>query len=167
MKAFIESQFSYCPLIWMFHNRTMNNRINAIHERSLRIVYRDHDSTFEQLLMKDESYNIHERNLQRLATEIYKVKNNLTPEFMKDIFTDMKHPYNLRKKPEFKTWNVQTVYCGTETLSFRGPKVWSIVPDDIKASNSLIEFKKKIKKWKPQGCICRLCKIYLPQIGFI
>ena len=49
MKAFIESQFSYCSLIWMFHTRTLNNRINNLHERALRLVYNDHTS-FQQLL---------------------------------------------------------------------------------------------------------------------
>ena len=86
MKAFIESQFSYCPLIWMFHgSRTLENRINSLHERALRISYRDSHSTFEELLKKDESFHIHERNLQRLATEMFKTKNNLAPSFMKNV----------------------------------------------------------------------------------
>ena len=46
MKAFITSQFSYCPLVWMFHSRKSNNRINRLHERSLRIVYNNYNSTF-------------------------------------------------------------------------------------------------------------------------
>ena len=41
MKAFITSQFNYCPLIWMFHSRQLNNRINKIQERALRLVYKD------------------------------------------------------------------------------------------------------------------------------
>ena len=68
MKAFTESQFNYCPIVWMFHNRTLNNKINRLHERALRIVYKDtnDDSTFEDLLDKDGAFTIH-RNLQRLA----------------------------------------------------------------------------------------------------
>ena len=77
LKAFIESQFSYCSLIWMFHSRTLNNRINNLHERALRLVYNDHISSFEQLLYRDKSFSIHERNLQKLAVEMYKVKNNI------------------------------------------------------------------------------------------
>ena len=50
MKAFIESQFSYCLLIWMFHSRGVNNKINHLHERLLRIVYKDNISLFEDLL---------------------------------------------------------------------------------------------------------------------
>ena len=45
MKAFIESQFQYCPLVWMFHSRTLNNRINKLHERALRLVYKDDEYT--------------------------------------------------------------------------------------------------------------------------
>ena len=67
MKAFIESQSNYCPLIWMFHSRTINNKINRLHERALRIVYSDFKSSFEGLLMKDNSFSIHERNIQSLA----------------------------------------------------------------------------------------------------
>ena len=63
MKSFIESQFGYCPLIWMFHNRTLNNRIIRIHERALRLVYKDDTSTFSELLSNDGSFSIHHRNL--------------------------------------------------------------------------------------------------------
>ena len=65
-----ESQFGYCPLIWMFHNRTLNNKINRLHGRTLRLVYNDHDSSFEELLLIDNSLTIHERDIQKLATEM-------------------------------------------------------------------------------------------------
>ena len=167
MKAFIESQFSYCPSIWMFHSRTLNNRINRLHERALRLVYKDSISTFDELLLKDNSFTIHHRNLQKLVTEIFKVKNNLSPPFMKEVFSDSINPYNLRQYPEFKKSNIHTVSNGTETISFRGPKTWALVPVDIKNSKSLPEFKNKIRNWKPEGCMCRLCKIYISNLGFL
>ena len=86
LKAFIESQFNYCPLIWMCHSKKMHNRINKLHERALRVVYKDKNLTFEELLQKDQAFTIHERNLQKLAVEMYKVKNGLCPEVMKDLF---------------------------------------------------------------------------------
>ena len=64
MKSFITSQFGYCPLIWMFHSRALNNKINSIHERALRITYNDNQSTFEELLNKDNSVPIHHRNFK-------------------------------------------------------------------------------------------------------
>ena len=70
MNAFISSQFSYCLLIWKCHSRSLNARINKIHERALRIVYNDSNYSFEELLVKSGSIRIHHRNLQILATEI-------------------------------------------------------------------------------------------------
>ena len=56
MEAFVCSQFSYCPLIWMFHSRKIEHRINSIHKRALKLVYQDFlDLTFKELLTKDKS----------------------------------------------------------------------------------------------------------------
>jgi len=68
-KSFIESQFKYCPLVWMFHSRGINNKINRLHSRALRMVYNDYNSTFEELLVKDGSFSIHHQNIQRMAIE--------------------------------------------------------------------------------------------------
>ena len=80
LNAFITAQLSYAPVIWMFHPRKLNNRINHIHERALRLVYKDYTSSFDELLLKDNSCRIHQRNLQKLAIEIFQVKSGLAPE---------------------------------------------------------------------------------------
>ena len=167
MKAFIESQFAYCPLIWMFHTRALNNRINRLHEKALRLTYKNSNSSFAELLQLDNSFTIHDRNLQKLAIEMFKIKNGLSPSFMSSIFPPSNTPYNLRREPLFESSNVRTVYNGTETICFRGPKTWSLVPMYIKDSKSLSEFKTKIKSWKPEGCMCRLCRTYVTNLGFI
>ena len=84
MKAFITSKFSCCPLIWMFHSRHLNNKISRMHERALRLVYQNNLS-FSELLDLDNSVTLHQINLQVLVTEIYKIKNGIAPERMKDI----------------------------------------------------------------------------------
>ena len=86
MKAFITSQFGYCPLVWMFHSRRINNRINRLHERSLRLTYNDYNSTFQELLHMDNFVNIHQRNWQAFATLLHKVLNNLSPEIVRETF---------------------------------------------------------------------------------
>ena len=78
MNAFITSQFNFCPLLPMFHSRQMNNRVNKIQERALRLVYKDNKLTFDDLLKLDNSVTIHQRNLQILATEIFKVKKQFS-----------------------------------------------------------------------------------------
>ena len=167
MKAFIESQFAYCPLIWMFHSRVLNNKINSIHKRALRLVYKDNNLSFQELLDMDKSLSIHDRNLQKLATEMFKIKNNLSPSFMNLIFPQSRNPYTLRNETFFQTNNIRTVYYGTETLTFRGPKTWALVPEHIRNSPNLNEFKAKIKYWKPKGCTCRICKVFINNLGFI
>ena len=134
-KTFIESQFDYCPLIWMFHSRTINNKINRLHERALRIVYSDFKSTFEGLLMKGNSFSIHERNIQSLAIEIYKFLNGLSPSFLNSVFhKNISNSYDLRNHKELYSRNPKTVRYGTETVSYIAPKTWSKVPETIKMS---------------------------------
>ena len=86
MKSFVNSQFGYCPLIWIFHNRTLNDRISRIHERTLRLVYLDKTSNFTEHLQKDNAVTVHQRNLEVLATEVYKVKMGITPQLVKELF---------------------------------------------------------------------------------
>ena len=167
MKSFVTSQFSYCPLIWMFHSRRLNNKINSIHERALRITYQDNASTFEELLNKDNSVSIRHRNVQVLATEMFKIHRGLSPEILRETFVPKTSSYNLRKSNTFKKCKVHSVYHGTESLSFLGPKIWDLVPVELKLSETLFSFKLRIRNWVPFECPCRICKTYLQQVGFL
>ena len=130
--AFIASQFSHAPVIWVFHNRKLNSYINRIHERALRILYQDHNSTLEELLAKDGSFKIHDRHLQRLFIEIFKVKMKLTPEIMNEVFDIIESPYPLRKELRFKSRSIRTVRYGTETFAFVCSRIWSHAPGELK-----------------------------------
>ena len=167
MKAFVESQFGYCPLIWMFHSRVLNNKINCIHERALRITYKDKYSTFQEQLKKDNSVSIHHRNVQKLAIEIYKVLHGFSPPILNDIFVPVSRPYNFRWNDTLQRRRVNSVRHGTESILFFGSKILDLVPSDIKLSQSLSIFIRKIKKWVPLQCPCRLSKIYLQHVRLI
>ena len=166
MNAFITSHFNYCPLVWMMHSRQLNNRINQIHERALRIVYQDFQSTFEQLLLKDKSLTIHQRNIKLLAFEMFRAKNNSGPKITNEIFMFERTGYDLRNE-KFKSYRVRSVHYGTETLSYLGPKIWNMLPNRCRQATSAEEFKREIKKWIPDNCPCRLCKNYVNGVGFI
>ena len=161
LKAFIESQFNYCPLVWMFHSMILNNRINKLHERALRLVYKYPTLTFEQLIEMDNFFTIHHRNIQKLAIEIYKVINSESPLYNEECFPLTNNPYNslyneecfpltnntynLRRKNPFRTYNVHSVHYGTETILYIGSKIWAFVPENIKQSITLAEFKQRIR----------------------
>ena len=167
MKSFITSQFGYCPLIWMFHSRGLNHKINSLHKRALRITFSDNDLTFEDLLIKDNSVSVHHRNLQLLATEMFKSYNCLSPNIINEIFEHNTSTYNLRNRNFYRSRKVNSVYNGTESLSYLGPKIWDLVPPEIKESENLEVFKKRIKRWTCSECPCRLCKTFVPELGFI
>ena len=86
MNAFFKAQFSYCPLVWICHSCSMNNKTIRVHERCLRIIYNDKTSNFVDLLAKGGSVTIHTRNLQLLATEMFKVHKNMLTELMQGLF---------------------------------------------------------------------------------
>ena len=169
MTTFIESQFNYCPRLWMFHNRSINKRINSLQERALRVVYKDDNLTFEQLVEKNNSFTIHERNLQKLALLMYKAKHKLCPEPIQEIFRENENAPNFRNERD-GDWilpRTRTVNYGIETIRYRGPVTWNLLPNKIKLSETLESFKEQIVQWKPQGCTCRLCKVYINNFGFL
>ena len=84
MNAFFNSQFSYCPLVWMCHSRALSNKVNRLHERCLRLVCNGKQLTFEERLEKDDSVAIH---IRTLAIEMYKVMNGGFPEIVEDVYT--------------------------------------------------------------------------------
>ena len=116
----------------MCHSRENKRKINQLHEWCLRTVYNDKQSSFNELLEKDGSVSIHERNLQVLATEMYKISNGLSTPLMKDIFPINRNPYNLRQNSQFSRPRINTVYHGTESISNLGQKIWDLVPSNLK-----------------------------------
>ena len=167
LKTLIESQFGYCPLVWMFHSRRINNKINHLDVRSLRIVYKDNYSSYVYLLVKEKSFTILQRNIQSLAIELFKVKRNISNVIMCNIFKKRTLTYNLRSQTDFVRDCVNTLRCGLNSLSYFTPKVWDMIPLEIKNINSLQKFKTEIRKWAPENCSCYLCRPYLLNLGFV
>ena len=97
----------------MNHSRTLNNHINGLHKRALSLVYNDFSSSFSELLEKDKSVTIHHRNLQTLGYEIFKVKNNMTPEIVTEIFPQKENNYSLRNSTALRVRGIKTVMHGS------------------------------------------------------
>ena len=153
--VFIMSQFSYCSLIWMFHGRAMEHRINKISETTLKLNYpNQHQLTFKERLEKNKTISIHQRNLQTLATEICKDKNKIFLQVVNSLFLFAKINYNLRNTSVLKRKRCFTVYYGSKSLISLAPKMCELVPDSIREVKPLSIFKNKIKAWKTDECPC-------------
>ena len=146
----------------MFHGRTLNNKINRLYERFLRIIYNDNTSFFTDLLKIDNSVSVHHRNIQVLATELYKFVNGLFPKLVSNCFKlNNITVYDTKNKPTFSSRPVRIALHGTESISQLGSKIWELVPSYMKNLSSFIVFKQAIKQWKPYACPCRICRTYI------
>ena len=106
--------------------------------------------------------------LSELAIGMFKVSKGLCSEIVKGLFQfRCEIPYNLRQRSQFHIPLVQTVFIGIESIKYLGPKIWELIPYEMKELESLWEFKKAIKLWKLTSCPCRLCKQYFYGIGFL
>ena len=96
----------------------------------LRVTYQDCKSTFLELLRKDNSLTIHQRNSQDLATKIFK-KNDLSPEIMKEFF-EKEPSYSLRSQGNyFVRGKVKTTHYGIQSIKYLAPKTFDLDPDQI------------------------------------
>ena len=115
------------------HSRKLNNKINRLHERCLRVTYNDGLSSIEELLERDNSVSVCNRNIQYLAIKLYKVFNDICPDIMKDVFPlSTSSNYDIRSRRTFTTRLVKTVFYETGSLSYLGPKIWELNPNNIK-----------------------------------
>ena len=157
----VTSKSLYCPIVWMFHSRRLNNNFNSIYEWALRIIYQDYTSSFTELLSKDSSLTFHQRNSQKLVTEMFKVKIGIALGLKKDIFETNSRYNNLLYNFLVKRYNVRPVWCGTERASFLAPKLWGPILEDCKIVTTLSAFKEKTNSLVPENGICRICKTWI------
>ena len=103
-KSMIKSQFNYCPLVWMFCSRQSNNLTNKIHERFLRISYKDQKTSYHNLLETHNKLTIHQRNLQVLMTEIYKIANVVCCPTNYELSLRVSNPAGTGRCNNFRFW---------------------------------------------------------------
>ena len=132
----------------MFHSIALNNRINRIREQALRIAYQNKNLSFSELVDVDNAVTIHQRNLQVLVTEIFKVKCNFPPEIMKQVFDLLESYYDCRTEiSPFRRENIKTTHHGIQSCQIPTGMVWAILFKKIKNWESLQEFKRLYKNY--------------------
>ena len=144
----------------MFHSRKINNRINNLHERALRVVCRDYKATFSELLSKDKSVIIHHRNLQLLGNSDFEDKKWIKSKLMEEIFTFKNVNYNLRNNTSLKIGLLKNCLLWSRIFNL-GAKIWNLLPNEYKELKSLSTFKSRISNWVTDEWSCRIWKTML------
>ena len=122
---------------------------NTYKKELLEFVDNDNESTFEDLLKKDNSLSIYHKNIRLLGIELYKVKNNLPTHLMSEIFDLANIDCDLRSQTDFKQGPVNKVNYGLKSLRYLAPKIWNIIPLEIRNSSSPAKLITNIKSWIP------------------
>ena len=102
-----------------------------------------------------------------LATEMFKVYRSLSSLIFSELFRRRDICYNLRSNSNFPVPDVKSVFHGSESISYLGPKIWDIVLLELKEWTSVNAFTNGIQKWQLKNCPCRQRKQYVLNLGFI
>ena len=141
--AFINNQFNYASIIWMFCRKQDYLEVEKIHYKALKIVYNSNEC-YEELLIRNNEVSIHQKQLRTLATEIYKCLTDVNPDFM-NYFSIKEIPCSIRNDSALKIPSASFTYYGTNSIHFRACLLWNKLPNSLKESQSLPELKYKIK----------------------
>ena len=149
----------------MFCSKTNTTRINKIQKRTLRTIYEDYETSFEEVLCRSKSSSIHIRNLIFLMTEIDKSGNFNSPPFMADIFKPEPTIYNVRTQQRLIIPMVKSVANGYKSITFKGSIIWKSLPNVYKYAPSLTSFKLFIKQWNGDRCNCQIMEWWWMQLS--
>ena len=166
MNASFTLQFGYCLLVRNFHNRSLNDRIKRLQEEALCLVYKGTNSSIVELLEKENTFTINQKNIKKRALEIYKEKHKIAPKLKCELFqeTETHIIYGIIIHSEhtmLKLCNMGQKYCYLWDLKYR------LSPSNIKNSEALEIFKQKVSYWKPENFPCRLFKTYIKGLGYL
>ena len=146
-KSFIECNFNYCPLIWLFCSQANTNKLEKIQERALRFIYSNYSSTHINLLKLSGTEYLHVKRLKFMACEVFKIVNDLSPSLISDLIAIKHSQYSTRKnysafipkartnKFGLKSFAHGVPCCGTDYLtSYEHKKTISVVSYVVKTS---------------------------------
>ena len=155
--SFISSHFNYSPLVWFFTSKASIAKMQKIQERALRFVLKDSVSDYETLLAKSGVDSFRIATIKIMAIEIYKILNDMGPDYLSCLYSKSNTPYQLRDDNKLIQPLKRTTTFGIKSFAYFGTHLWNMLPNHIKNSVSLYDFKSLIRKWSGPTCCCSVC----------
>ena len=141
----------------MFFRKKDYLKTEKIQYKALKIIYNSSES-YEELFTRSNKVSIHQKHLRALATEIYKSLADINPDFMKPYFKIKEMPYDLKNGNALKLLSENSTYYRINSVLFRTCLLWNRLPLLLKQSQSLLEFKSKMKTLRDIVCTCTICR---------
>ena len=154
--TFVDSQFSYAPLVWMFFKKLFISKCRKFTIKHW-VIYQS-DQLFKNLLNLNNSVSLHHRHLKFLVTKIFKLLSKTNPKFMWSYFSSKTLSYNLRKGPSLSLTSAKSTVYGINSVHFKGTLIWNNPRYFVKSSASVFQFKRNLKTLESIGCSCLICK---------
>lgn len=157
--AFIRSVLNFCPLVWHFCSKKNQYKVERLNSRALRFVYQDFNSSYEDLLKKDDNVSLYLHRRRLLAIEVFKIVHGCRPSYLNDLISIKENVrYNFRhsKKAKLPDYNGKTY--GKRNFQYEAAQLWNSLPQHVRIAENFGTFKHYISLWDGGACACSVCR---------
>ena len=156
IKAFVFSNFNYCPFVWHFNFMRSTDKIESIERKALRLLYNNYTSAYDSLLAEVNKPSMELTRYRTPTLVIFKTLNVLNPAYMQVIFY---FRFLSARRPNNRAIvRTNTNTYGAKSRRSLGPQIWNSLPGHIKTETSPAHFRSLINTWFGKECLCNLCK---------
>ena len=145
--SYINSNFNYCSVIWMFASKSNIDKLERTNKRALRFTTNKSHLSYEEICKQDKQLTVYQKCLKNAAVVLYKIRNGTAPEYLNELFSRHISDYELRDNDRLSLPNFNTVKYGKNSFMYFGAKLWNSIPSAIKSRSSLTIFKNEMSKW--------------------
>ena len=132
--SFIASNFNYCPIVMHFCNVASTNKMEKIQERALRFIYNDFQSSTEAWLSLSDTSSLHIKRMKLMACEAYKIINELSPTYIRDLINVKVSQYNFRNEHQASLSQVNSTRYGLKSFRYEAARIWNSLPNNIRTA---------------------------------
>lgn len=157
--SFIASNFNYCPIVWHFCSVASTNKMEKIQERALRFIHNDFQSSTDALLAMSGTSPLHIKRMKLMACEVYKIVNDLSPQYIRDLINIKVSQYNFRSEHQASLPQVNSSRYGLKSFRYEAARIWNSLPNNIRTAESFCQFKRLIRTWDGINCKCSSCSV--------
>ena len=151
------SNSNYCPLTLHFFGEKNTKKIEKIQEKALPFIYKNYDSSYESLLLSSQLPSLKVRRLRAIAFEVFKILNNLSPDFLNYLLTFKNLSYSFWYTKTVEIPQVRTNRYGTRSFRSTAAKMWNNLPQHFREFTSYNVFKNQVNSWSGEPCVYQFC----------